>query len=163
MTRVLPVVITILHCKDGYLFIKRRKAPYEGLWALVGGKVNLGEHIRAAALREVMEETSAPRVQNYDYRGFVSERLLDSSGSLLSYFLIFVGYAEIEDYIGDHAEGELAVFSRDDIETKITQFVPSDWYMFRQFVDGPETDTLYEVELVQDDGYHLNYFRRAED
>ena len=84
---------------------------------------------------------------------------MDSTGSLISHFLIFIGYAEIEDYVGEHTEGELAVFSRDAIETKQTHFVPSDWHMFRQFADGPETDVFYEAELVQDDGYHLNYFR----
>ncbi|MBE0527103.1 MAG: NUDIX domain-containing protein, partial [Candidatus Thorarchaeota archaeon] len=93
MSKIVPIVITILECQNRYLFIQRKNPPYEGLWSLVGGKVNVGEHICSAAVREVMEETGAKSVEGYDYRGFVSERLVDSDGNLLSQFLIFVGHA----------------------------------------------------------------------
>ncbi|MGQ0848785.1 MAG: NUDIX hydrolase [Actinomycetota bacterium] len=39
------------------LLIKRRRSPGEGLWAVPGGKVGLGETMREAAAREVREET----------------------------------------------------------------------------------------------------------
>ena len=96
MASLVPIAITILRCADQYLFIKRRKPPYENLWSLVGGKVNLGEHIRSAAVREVMEETGATRVWNYEFRGMVSERLITSNQELSAHFLIFVSYAEID-------------------------------------------------------------------
>ena len=38
------------------LLVKRAKPPY--LWALPGGRVELGETLRQTALRELMEETS---------------------------------------------------------------------------------------------------------
>jgi len=39
------------------LLVKRNKPPSEGHWAIPGGRVNLGETLREAAEREIMEET----------------------------------------------------------------------------------------------------------
>jgi 8-oxo-dGTP diphosphatase len=39
------------------LLIKRGRAPRQGEWSIPGGKVELGETLEAAALRELLEET----------------------------------------------------------------------------------------------------------
>lgn len=39
------------------LLIQRGREPQRGLWAVPGGKVRLGEPMRVAARREVLEET----------------------------------------------------------------------------------------------------------
>ncbi|MBW1743354.1 MAG: NUDIX hydrolase [Deltaproteobacteria bacterium] len=39
------------------LLVKRSKPPGEGLWAIPGGRVELGETLQQAAEREIMEET----------------------------------------------------------------------------------------------------------
>jgi 8-oxo-dGTP diphosphatase len=39
------------------LLIKRGKAPGKGLWSLPGGKIELAENVKAAAVRELFEET----------------------------------------------------------------------------------------------------------
>ena len=92
MTKTVPIAITILRCGKRYLFLQRRNPPYENLWSMVGGKIVPGEHVRSAAVREVMEETGAPEANNYEFRGLVSERLIESDGSLSAHFLIFVSY-----------------------------------------------------------------------
>lgn len=160
MSKIVPIVITILECQNRYLFIQRRNPPYEGLWSLVGGKVNVGEHICSAAVREVMEETGAERVERYDYRGLVSERLVDPDGNLRSQFLIFIGHASISSFTQNHREGDLALFTLDDIENMKDQILPSDYEMFHRFLKVNEKPSVHEVELLQDDKeYRLVYYR----
>ncbi len=44
--------------KDGkLLLVQRNKPPGKGLWAIPGGLVELGEPLRSAAEREILEET----------------------------------------------------------------------------------------------------------
>jgi 8-oxo-dGTP diphosphatase len=44
--------------RDGkVLLIQRGKQPGKGLWSLPGGKVEIGEQVESAAVRELFEET----------------------------------------------------------------------------------------------------------
>lgn len=47
----------ILFPQDKILLIRRRSVPFTGYWALPGGRVNSGETVEQAAIREVKEET----------------------------------------------------------------------------------------------------------
>jgi ADP-ribose pyrophosphatase YjhB (NUDIX family) len=161
---MVPIAITILKFQDQYLFLKRRNPPYEGLWSLVGGKISLGEHIQTAAIREVMEEAGASSVEDYDYRGFVSERLIDASGNLLAHFLIFVGSASISDFMRNHREGELSLFTLEEIDKISVDFLPSDLEMFKRFRIKRSGPQMHEAELLHDGTkYHLIYYRTEYD
>ena len=54
-----PVVgVGVVVWRDGkVLLIRRGKSPMRGRWSLPGGRQELGETVRAAAVREVREET----------------------------------------------------------------------------------------------------------
>ncbi len=54
-----PVLgVSVSVWRDGQvLLIRRGKAPSKGLWAPVGGRVEWGETLEEAAIREVQEET----------------------------------------------------------------------------------------------------------
>lgn len=43
--------------QDKVLLVLRNQPPAQGMWAIPGGSVNLGETLQAAAEREVLEET----------------------------------------------------------------------------------------------------------
>lgn len=52
------VAVGALVLREGRLLVvERGKAPAEGVWALPGGSVELGESLAEAAEREVLEET----------------------------------------------------------------------------------------------------------
>lgn len=55
---VLGVAAVIWNDAGQVLLIRRRKAPRKGEWSLPGGKVEFGESLVEAALREVKEETN---------------------------------------------------------------------------------------------------------
>ncbi len=42
---------------DAVLLVRRANPPSQGVWAIPGGRVRLGETLQAAAEREILEET----------------------------------------------------------------------------------------------------------
>ena len=101
------------------LLIERAKGALKGRWSLPGGHIEPGETARAAAVREVLEETGVEA----DLQGLVDIHdviLRRADGTLLAHYLIavfcgrwragepsagsdasatrFVGIGEIEDY-----------------------------------------------------------------
>jgi ADP-ribose pyrophosphatase len=50
-------VSTVVRRDGAVLLVQRAKAPYRGIWAFPGGAVEYGESLKAAAAREVREET----------------------------------------------------------------------------------------------------------
>lgn len=80
--------------EDGLLFCKRTKDPYKGKYNLVGGKIEDGENGKAAAYRELYEETG------------ISEESID-----LSHMMDFTYYNQdcyVEVYVG-FLEKEIAL------------------------------------------------------
>jgi ADP-ribose pyrophosphatase YjhB (NUDIX family) len=53
----IPAVSVVLHDGGAFLLVKRARAPSKGLYAFPGGRVEAGESLHAAAMREVEEET----------------------------------------------------------------------------------------------------------
>ena len=57
------------------LLIKRRTVPFKGYWALPGGRVEAGESVQEAIVREVKEETGLDieilrKIGEYHEKGF---------------------------------------------------------------------------------------------
>jgi 8-oxo-dGTP diphosphatase len=74
------------------LLIQRGKeGPLRGLWSLPGGRIEPGEPVRAAALREVLEETGvvAELAGVLDIRDVIRR---DSPGDLASHYVLAVFY-----------------------------------------------------------------------
>lgn len=57
LERPVPATIAALIHEGRVLLVRRKYAPDVGLWAFPGGKIELGERIEAAAMRELLEET----------------------------------------------------------------------------------------------------------
>jgi len=54
----IPAVSAVIVKNGRILLVKRGREPNKGLWSLPGGSIELGETVREALAREVLEETS---------------------------------------------------------------------------------------------------------
>ncbi len=72
MTRV---VMGLLFNDNGKILIAKRNPAkrYGGLWEFPGGKVKEGESIKAALIREILEELAAPITVERVYPGYLFE------------------------------------------------------------------------------------------
>ena len=52
-----PAVGAVVFKDRAVLLVKRGKAPAQGMWAIPGGSIRLGETLQAAVEREILEET----------------------------------------------------------------------------------------------------------
>lgn len=94
------VAVGALVVKDGrVLLVRRGQPPSEGLWAIPGGRVELGESLQEAAEREIMEETGLiirARRPVYTFDAI----LRDDAGRVRFHYVIV-------DLLADYVAGEL--------------------------------------------------------
>lgn len=86
------------------LLIKRGKPPYQGQWALPGGKLGEGETLEDAAHRELCEETGVQDV-SMQFVGIFDEPERDPRGRFISaaYLVGIDDEVEVEIQAGDDA------------------------------------------------------------
>ena len=89
-------VSAILRRDDRFLLVQRGQGQSEGLYAFPGGKVEPGEQLEEAAIRELEEETG---IRGHDARFFRLYDLIarDADGLLESHYVLAVHLVEAED------------------------------------------------------------------
>ncbi len=99
MERPVVAVGVLLLDGDRVLLVQRAKPPGVGLWTVPGGKVELGESLEEAGLRELKEETAL----SCKLGGVVEvlDRVVrDADGTIRFHYVIL-------DFVGTHPVGEL--------------------------------------------------------
>ena len=100
-----------------HLLIERRKAPNQGCWSPVGGKLDMpsGESPYECARREVGEEIRLD-LGDTDLHcfGYISEKSYEGSGHWLMF--LFDCHRRIEDLPPEIDEGRFRFFTRDAID-----------------------------------------------
>ncbi len=97
-----PLVgVSVLVRRGGdVLLVKRGRPPFMGQWALPGGRVELGERLEEAAIREIREETGIEieRLSRIDLAEIIGR---DDTGAIESHIVLIV-------YEGHFRAGTLA-------------------------------------------------------
>jgi mutator protein MutT len=76
--------------KGAILLVKRDREPAKGQWSLPGGRVELGETLREALVREVREETGI----DVDVDGLIgtAERVVRDDDGKIDYHYVILDY-----------------------------------------------------------------------
>ena len=120
-TRVLPFKISVLvflQNKEGEnLMICRRKAPNQGFWSPIGGKLKMsvGESPYQCAIREIGEEVGlAVTPEDLHLFAIVSEKAYEGTGHWLMF--LYKCHKPLPSLPEAMDEGHFAFFSREEID-----------------------------------------------
>lgn len=94
------VGVVVFNEHDQILLVRRGNEPSRGLWALPGGIVELGEELKSAAAREVMEEC-AIEVDIEDVADVIDLILKDENEEVKYHYILI-------DYYAKYAGGQLS-------------------------------------------------------
>lgn len=159
MSRPLHVVVSPVNYKNKTLLIKRTKEPYTNFWALVGGKIEIGEEVETAIVREIKEETGL-KAKFVAIRGVVYETLYKSKIPQ-EHFLIWVCETRVSNNLAEEKdEGEIRWFTRPDLVKEQKQIVPSDYEMIKAFAFGNKSKIKLHTSTMKSKGskYILEFF-----
>jgi ADP-ribose pyrophosphatase YjhB (NUDIX family) len=133
-----------------YLFIQRKKDPYVGRWALVGGKWDYGETLAEAVIREVKEETTLDTIFT-GLHAVVSERFVAwEDSSVAAHYVIFLCALTVIGGIAlEQGEGTVAWFTRQEIESLADNHLlaPTDYALLRDFAEATAATPYVDVKV----------------
>jgi ADP-ribose pyrophosphatase YjhB (NUDIX family) len=84
---------------DRCLIVRRGHPPAEGLWSIPGGRVELGETLRAAALRELAEECGTELQVRLLGIAIALDRITPADGGRVRYHYVLL------DFVAEHLSG----------------------------------------------------------
>jgi len=151
-----PIPVCVVGLVDGnkILLVQRNKEPYKGYWSLVGGKFELGERLKDAIKREVMEETGFS-IGNFKISGMYNEILLDKNDNPLYHFLFVTVKASLDKNVERKDVNDAAIKTSKwfDLPLKdTTNIIPSDSVMIENIdSDNP----VYKEFVLKGDGNEL--------
>jgi 8-oxo-dGTP diphosphatase len=85
------------------LLIERKHPPFEGMWALPGGFLNMDETLEEAALRELHEETGISGVELEQFHTFSQVNRDPRHRTVTTVFIGFADKATLKPLAGDDA------------------------------------------------------------
>ncbi|HIH20739.1 TPA: NUDIX domain-containing protein [Candidatus Micrarchaeota archaeon] len=129
----LGIVLDVIVRDGKILLLKRKGEVFRGLWGFPGGKIEFGEGLKEAALREALEETGV-ECEFVALRGVASEIVKPENPDAPEqdkHFLLFICSLKPKSLATSHSvEGEIEWFDLDKLPEKM---VPSDKLLVTEF------------------------------
>lgn len=161
MTKLKPqiVALPIVINENKILLMKRKLDPFAGNWCFPGGKVEHGEHVSEAAIRELLEETGI-KARFKEHLGIISEHVIEEN-KVINHFVLHVCEVIPETLeITSSPEGEVRWFDLDKLDEIKSQFIPSDFSLIEKIVKNREKGYYESVIEKQNDSYILRKFEQ---
>ena len=114
----ISVLVFLRNARGDHLLIQRRKAPNQGCWSPIGGKLDMhiGESPYECARRETHEEVGLALTDaELHCFGYISEKSYEGTGHWLMF--LFDCRQQLESLPATIDEGNFAFFSRTAIDT----------------------------------------------
>jgi mutator protein MutT len=157
MDLVVPVVITILIRDGKVLFIRRAGKTFTGLLSLPGGKIDFGETIEEAALREFQEETGI-QASFTSHLATIPEHIIEK-GRVIKHLIIHL--CELEHIKQTHAkEFHPEWIGLEELDFRKEEITPSDYLMIKEILLPRKTGTYYSLMEKSPSGYIQKEFRK---
>lgn len=119
--RPILAALAVVVDEDHVLLVQRKNPPDQGLWGFPGGKVEYGEEVKNAAIRELREETAIEANQEAIITA-VDAIEKDRAGDTRSHFLMIAvtcKWTSGNPKAGDDAKSAQWVLISDVIEGKL--------------------------------------------
>jgi ADP-ribose pyrophosphatase YjhB (NUDIX family) len=143
---------------NNLLLIKRAKGDFANLLGLLGGKIELNEHIGQAAEREILEE-SGIEARFEAHLGVVSEHIIEN-GVIAKHLILHVcQLSALTTDILVGQEGVVAWYDLSDLSELKSAIIPSDFLMIEKYVVRKEQGYCESVIELTDGVYKLTAFR----
>ncbi|MCK4670299.1 MAG: NUDIX domain-containing protein [Nanoarchaeota archaeon] len=129
----LPVVLVALVNNGKILLIKRNKRPYQGYWAMIGGKMNLEESFEEASIRQIKEKTNID-ASFVSVNNVLHERV-EGDDMIKHSFILFFTKMQTDTFDFCRTElGELRWFDLSEIDKE--KIIPSDLWLLKNKFDS---------------------------
>jgi ADP-ribose pyrophosphatase YjhB (NUDIX family) len=156
--RAVSVAVGAVFGPRGLLLIRRAKPPFVGLWGMPGGKVEAGEHLDDAIVRELREEAGIS-ARFEELCGVVTERVLQGRRLQAHYLLLVCRLSTRAVRAAASAEGDVGWFPAV-WGSRIRGIIPSDRLMLERLVLAPPRKRFYRCTVAAiAGGFRVRSFR----
>jgi 8-oxo-dGTP diphosphatase len=145
MKNVFKIPVAVIQKGPLFLFQRRKKDPYKNYLGLLGGKVETGENLEKALIREVFEESSLI-VKDLYFIGIVSEFFYTKS-ELYKVELSIYKVVTKGEILANNREGDLFWIEQHEFELFRDEFIATDWLVVKRVID--DSFENFEVKVFE--------------
>jgi 8-oxo-dGTP pyrophosphatase MutT (NUDIX family) len=160
--KTLLVAVCVVEYEGKYALHTFKRNYLAGFRGIPGGKFDSTEHLPAAAGREIKEELGI-EVHFETFHGIVDEFAVTDDGTVRC--MLFICSAtpsgQIETVRRETDEGIIEWFTREEIESRQSEVVPSDYRILQDLIFGGQMGYWKCQQTIKDGRPVLDYFERV--